>query len=162
MIQITNNVAFSTLSSHILQTPPLVPLFLRGRRPAPTLWTQRSSPWSPFRSFHPSIPPPRGTLFVKNGAVWGSERRKGCRLRPLGRLGAVKGCHLERNGVTLSHLGPPFSHFGCLWASFWNTCGCQNQAKNDCHASNVLVIGGRPKAAQEYWSSGRPKAASIG
>ena len=25
---------------------------------------------------------------------------------------------------------------------------CQNRAKNDCHASNVLVIGGGAKAAQ--------------
>ena len=39
---------------------------------------------------------------------------------------------------------------------------CQNRANNDCHASNVLVIGGRPKAAQEHWFGGRPKAAFIG
>ena len=40
--------------------------------------------------------------------------------------------------------------------------GVQNRAKNDSHASNVLVIGGRPKAAQEHWFGGRPKAAFIG
>ena len=37
----------------------------------------------------------------------------------------------------------------------------KTERKNDCHASNVLLIGGRPKAAQEHWFGGRPKAAFI-
>ena len=37
----------------------------------------------------------------------------------------------------------------------------QNRAQHDCHVSNVLVIGGRPKAAQEHWFGGRPKAALL-
>ena len=43
--------------------------------------------------------------------------------------------------------------------SIWYEC---RQAKHDCHASKVLVIGGRPKAAQEHWFGCQPKAAFIG
>ena len=55
------------------------------------------------------------------------------------------------------------SQIGSIWHECRQKVGVwvQNRAKNDCHASNVLVIGGRPKAAQEHWFGGRPKAAFI-
>ena len=94
---------------------------------------------------------------------------------------------LDSNWFNVGRMSSKRGSCGCQLVPKW----CQNQANNDCHASAALVIGhwsfpggrsgtlvwraakgrlqwmagvygGRPKAAQEYWSSGRPKAASIG
>ena len=140
---------FSQFRSHILQTPPQVPLFLRSLRPATTLWARLSSSWSPFLDSHHIL-----------AAFWHRPppKRDSWRL-----IGAERTRRNPKRGPEGSKKGVPMSQIGSIWHECRQKVGVwvQNRAKNNCHASNVLVIGGRPKAAQEHWFGGRPKAAFI-
>ena len=71
-----------------------------------------------------------------------------------GLIGAERTRRNPKRGPEGSKKGVPMSQIGSIWYE------CR-QVKNDCHASKVLVIGGRPKAAQEHWFGWQPKAAFI-
>ena len=61
----------------------------------------------------------------------------------------------EPLGVTLVLHAAKAVKKGGMWVPIGTKVGIKT-------ASNVLVIGGRPKAAQERWFGRRPKAAFIG